>query len=408
MKKILYKLINISNTLIYIMLIIWSLNLRDPHLLSIRDIEIHIISSLIGLITIFIFLLNGKLVKYISLTFSLMIIANIVIEDNQFKKYKYEILTNPTQQHRNINKRLIIGFSDVNEIKTLSLNGIAGIFISQRNIKNKSFNEIKDFLSKLQHERIIAGYQPLIITTDQEGGPVSRLSPLIKQKGSLQQLASDSQYHKKSFNYGFQQGQLLRDIGVNVNFSPVVDLKSSNSIQKLDFHSRINTRAISDSENKVINVALPYIKGLERSGVTATLKHFPGLGSVTSDTHHFSAHLDLQETELMSKDWLPFIQLTKQTNSWIMLSHVILDNIDKKNPVSTSKIVVNDLIRTKLGFTGKLVTDDLTMGATYNRGFCKSVIGAYSADINYLLISYDHEKYYDLINCLDRNINLID
>ena len=288
MKKILYKLINISNTLIYIMLIIWSLNLRDPHLLSIRDIEIHIISSLIGLSTIVIFLLNGKLVKYISLTFSLMIIANIVIEDNQFKKYKYEILTNPTQQHRNINKRLIIGFSDVNEIKTLSLNGIAGIFISQRNIKNKSFNEIKDFLSKLQHERIIAGYQPLIITTDQEGGPVSRLSPLIKQKGSLQQLASDSQYHKKSFNYGFQQGQLLRDIGVNVNFSPVVDLKSSNSIQKLDFHSRINTRAISDSENKVINVALPYIKGLERSGVTATLKHFPGLGSVTSDTHHFS------------------------------------------------------------------------------------------------------------------------
>jgi len=82
-------------------------------------------------------------------------------------------------------------------------------------------------------------------------------------------------------------------------------------------------------------------------------------------------------------------------------AHVILSEIDPLSPVSTSVKVVNEIIRKQLNFNGILITDDLTVGATYNRGFCKSVRQSFSADIDYLLIAYDYEKYYSLMNCFE-------
>ena len=377
--------------------------LRDPHLLFIRELEkILLLSMLIASITL------SKNINIIKLKYSIQIasialITLLVIEEINFKWNKYQVLNNPTYAQKQINHRLIVGFQNSDEIEKLSLNGISGIFITKRNINDKSIDEIKVTLEKLQDKRKEAGLPPLIVATDQEGGAVSRLSPLIEKQPPLSSLVGIKNASQKAYEYGYKQGKQLNDLGINVNFSPVADLKPTQAIGRLDFHSLIHTRAISNSPKEVIDIALPYIKGLEAHGIKATLKHFPGLGKVSSDTHHFSAELNISLSELNKNDWKPFKVISQKSDAWIMLAHVILPEIDPLDPVSTSAKVVNEIIRKKLNYNGILVTDDLTMGATYNRGFCKSVLHSFAADIDYLLIAYDYEKYYSLMNCFKHN-----
>lgn len=379
---------------------IWCLNLRDPHLLSIRTFEPFIIISLLAITIVLSKYGKTDIFKIAVRVSAVILIATVVTREAVFIYKKHQILNSPTSYHLQVNRRLIIGFKNPDEIKKLSLNGIAGIFITKRNIAGKSYEETRSFLTMLQEKRKKAGLPPLIIATDQEGGPVSRLSPLIEKQPPLSTLVEEKDAALKAYQYGAKQGMQLKKLGITVNFSPVVDLKPEQTA-KLDFHSKIKTRAISNSPQKVIDIALPYIKGLESTGITATLKHFPGLGKVNTDTHHFSARLDTPISRLFEKDWLPFKFITTQSNSWIMLAHVTLPTVDEANPVSTSQKVVDEILRKQIGFDGTLITDDLTMGATYNRGFCTSVINAYNADIDYLLIAYDYEKYYSVMNCLE-------
>ena len=182
---------------------------------------------------------------------SFFLLANIFIDDYLLQKTKDIVLNNPSVIHKLINKRLIIGFNDFNEIEKLSLNGISGIFITQRNIKGKSLNDIRRFLASLQAKRKMAGLVPLIVTTDQEGGPVSRLSPLIERQPALNSLVERTDSSRLAFEYGNKQGGLLSNIGINVNFGPVVDLRPLKPAEALDFHTQINSRAISNLPDKI-------------------------------------------------------------------------------------------------------------------------------------------------------------
>lgn len=391
----------IYDSIIYILVLIivfWAANFRDPHLLFARDIEIYLI--ILASITLAVLSNFSKTIalKYFIYLLIFTLISTLIFKECVYLNAKNLIIENTSNKYSTINSRLIVGFRDKETIKKLSRNGIAGIFLTKRNIKHETYESLQLFLKQLQEDRKKYDLPVLIISTDQEGGSVSRLSPLIQRQESL---AKEFGENKSAYEYGKKQGLLLSELGVNVNFSPVVDLKPTIPPGKLDFHSLIATRAISSNPSEVIEVSLKYIKGLEESGVTATLKHFPGLTRVQSDTHHFSATLDVSIDSLESSEWLPFTVLAKQTGAWIMLSHVILEKIDNINPVSISTKVIDELLRKNLNINNILITDDLTMGATYNRGFCDSVKQSFSTSVNYLLVAYDYEKYYDAILCFE-------
>ena len=319
-----------------------------------------------------------------------------------FQRTKTQLTETDSEAVRTINQRFIVGFNDWQDVSVLAQKNIAGIFLTTRNIQNTTVEALKLNIQKLQAQRKSAGLKELIVVTDQEGGPVSRLAPLIGREpglASFMELAPHKRFDAVRESARIQ-GSKLANIGVNVNFSPVVDLVPTHAPNLLDFHSQISSRAISLNPQDVIDIALPYIQGLEEKGITATLKHFPGLGAVKNDTHHFSAKLSLPLSTLETTHWFPFFELTRTTQSWIMLSHVIMTNIDGENPASTSATVIDEIIRKKFRFAGTLVTDDLTMAATYNRGFCKSVIQTYQTSANYLLIAYDYDKYFDAVDCI--------
>ena len=107
----------------------------------------------------------------------------------------------------------------------------------------------------------------------------------------MQGLAPDVRAEKAEA-FGRTHGQELAALGVNQNLAPVLDLRPEPKRNRFDFNTLIGQRAISDDPAIVADIARAYVTGLEASGVGATVKHFPGLGRVRTDTHHFSADLD--------------------------------------------------------------------------------------------------------------------
>ena len=132
----------------------------------------------------------------------------------------------------------------------------------------------------------------------------------------------------------------------------------------------------------------------------ATLKHFPGLGRVTADTHFFSAALASSEHELEESDWIPFREGLRATQSLLMVGHATLSAVDAKRPASRSAKVIGGIVRERWGHQGVLVTDDLTMGAVVRQGLCSAGVDAINAGIDLLLVSYDAEQYYEIFYCL--------
>jgi len=302
---------------------------------------------------------------------------------------------------------LVIGYDNPEEIRELAQRGlIGGVFVTRRNADGKSFRQLHDELALLQDLRRQAGLPPLMIATDQEGGPVSRLSPPLPQQPALASVlasgSSSQEIAEAAAHYGAAQGRALAALGINTNFSPVVDLKPSRASGMLDLHTRIAERAISSDPEQVALVARAYSQELLAHGVMPTLKHFPGLGSVAADTHHFSAHLGGSVQDLSARDWRPFQLVLGQTPAMLMVGHVAVDALGSANPASVSPKVLTGLLRQKWRFNGILISDDMTMAPIYNRGLCRSAIESLNGGMDLLLISYDWEKYYLVMDCLRR------
>ena len=384
-----------------------AINLNDPHLLAYRQFETPALLIMAASGIAFYFRRPDNLNRTVGLSVLLATIVLVVLGEYSFHFRKNLVLNEIDETTLQLGEHFIVGYHKVEELKPLVSKGlVAGIFVTQRNVEGKSSQDFRNEIHELQQLRKNARLPPLIVTTDQEGGIVSRLSPPLTRTPPLASILNSqltkAELRAKAEAYGREQGQALTGLGITVNFSPVVDLKNDRAGNRLDFHSLINQRAISGDPAMTTEVALAYIRGLESQGVKGTLKHFPGLGGVTNDTHHFSAKLGTAVSDLEARDWLPFKQIAKDTDALIMLSHVILTAIDSKNPVSFSKAVVQRIIRDSWQHNGVLVTDDLTMGAAYNEGLCRATLKALNAGVDLLLISYDYEKFYEAMHCARR------
>jgi beta-N-acetylhexosaminidase len=134
--------------------------------------------------------------------------------------------------------------------------------------------------------------------------------------------------------------------------------------------------------------------------VHATLKHFPGLGRVSADTHLFRANLPLDESALESSDWIPFRQGLQATQSLLMVGHASLGAVDPDHPASLSHKVVQGIVRDRWQHQGLLVTDDMAMAPVVRHGMCKAGVDAINAGMDLLLVSYDTDQYYTLMHCM--------
>jgi beta-N-acetylhexosaminidase len=243
------------------------------------------------------------------------------------------------------------------EYQFFQQNGCLGFILFARNIKNK--NQVKQLTSQLK--QVLQG-DPLILI-DQEGGRVSRLnSPEWPQFPSAnyfaclyqqnQQLAL--QATKENF---YQIGLNLKELGINVNCAPVLDILTQYT------HQIIGNRSFGENPQQVSDLAQSACNGLLQANVLPVIKHIPGHGRATSDSHLELPLVNASLSELQTTDFLPFMALNKQKLA--MTAHILYSQLDAQNCGTVSSKVIN-IIRKKIGFNNILITDDLSMKALQN------------------------------------------
>lgn len=317
-----------------------------------------------------------------------------------------EILAWPQERLERIGRHLIIGYHSIAQVKALvEKRAIAGIFITDHNVRGRSAAAVRADIDALQEIRKTQGLPPLIVAADQEGGQVSRLSPPLKYQRSLGTLLAKTEHDqdRKRIVEAFarEQAAELARMGITMNFGPVVDLKLDPA-NRDDGETRLRLRAISSDPYTVAKVAGWYCDVLAETGIMCTLKHFPGLGRVRRDTHVASAEISASEGQLELNDWVPFRRVMAKPNAVTMLGHVRVGVVDRAAPASYSKPIIDGLIRGSWSHEGLLVTDDFSMGAVTRGkpGLGAASVIALNAGVDLLLVSYSERDLDAIMSAL--------
>jgi beta-N-acetylhexosaminidase len=379
-------------------------NLRNPYLLSVRAHGPVAVTALAALALLVLWLrpLHRRRLAH-GVLLALWVAAPLWAGADRlaFEAARQRVLARNDEAARTLGRHFVVGYSQADAVMALAARGlIGGVFVSRVNAAGRSADALRAEIAALQQARAAAGLPALIVAADQEGGIVSRLSPPLTALPPLATLATlpPAQRAAAVAAYGARQGRELAALGVTLNLAPVVDLQPDRPTGALDLHSLIGQRAIGRDPVLVAEIALGYSRALNAAGVRPTLKHFPGLGRIAADTHHFAAGLAATSGELEHTDWLPFRRVLAETDAVLMLGHVTVTAIDPDRPASRSRRVV-ELLRKGWGYDGPLITDDMTMAPVYRSGLCDAAIEALNAGIDLLLLSYDAEQYYPTMAC---------
>jgi beta-N-acetylhexosaminidase len=333
-------------------------------------------------------------------------LALTTVYEVQFRWTRHQVLAADPKIVEQLGRHFIVGYRDLAALQELvERRAIAGIFITAHNVRGLDAQTIRRDIAFLQTIRARQGLSPLLVATDQEGGGVSRLSPPLERQTTLGEIVRS--HHDASERliavrqYAAKQGKALANLGINLNFAPVVDL-NHNVVDPNDRYTRIAERAISADPKVVTVVAGEYCDALKAAGVQCTLKHFPGLGRVAADTHTQSADLVTDVQTLTETDWVPFRALMQAHGAFTMLGHVRLTAVDRQTPASFSAPVVGGLIRGQWKHDGVLVTDDFSMEAAYASagGLPTAGLAALNSGVDLILISYDPDQFYPVMHAL--------
>jgi beta-N-acetylhexosaminidase len=330
--------------------------------------------------------------------------VSMLCAETSFEARKWRVLNTEVARAKLLGRHFVVGYSSFDEVARLADRGlIAGVYITKHNVAGAggSADALRSEIAALQEHRRAAGLWPLTVAADQEGGIVSHLSPPLTALPALSTLAGlpSEVRARKAEAFGRTHGRELAALGVNQNFAPVLDLRPDAGRNPFDFNTLIGQRAIASDPVVVSEIALAYVHGLEASGVAATVKHFPGLGRLRTDTHHFRADLETPLAVLEASDWRPFRDVLAGSKAQLMIGHVNLTAIDPDRPASHSRRVVDGLIRKQWNYQGVIITDDLVMGAIYGHDVCTAVVEALNAGVDLLLVAYDGAQFYRVFAC---------
>ena len=223
---------------------------------------------------------------------------------------------------------------------------------------------------------------PLLIAMDAEWGPAMRLDDVFAYPWNMTLGAiQDNKIIKAISKRIAEQNKLL---GIHYNFSPVVDVNSNPE------NPIIGNRSFGEDPENVYQKAKSYIMGHQKVGVMTAIKHFPGHGDTSQDSHKTLPEIKSNLNRLNEVELYPYKKLIedKIVNS-VMAAHILYPSLDKKNPSSISKKIINNLLKDKLGFAGIVVTDALDMQGVLQNPKINVDLTAFLAGNDILLMSTD-------------------
>lgn len=265
----------------------------------------------------------------------------------------------------------------------LSQYPMGNIILFDRNMESK--DQVKALTKDINdHITKTTGVKPFI-AVDQEGGQVLRMRndfPAVPSEAEIGKTGDPGEAKK----WAVTTGQALKELGINVNFAPVIDLGSSAE------------RSYSDDPDTVIAFGKEAVAGYKEAGIWSSLKHFPGIGKVKTDPHIDGDSVTASRDMLDQQDLRPFAELIPQIDddkTFIMVSNVTFPALDPNLPACVSKPIMTDLLRNQYHYQGLILSDDMEMGAMAKHYAFKDMgVMAIKAGADMVLVCHDygHER----------------
>lgn len=283
-------------------------------------------------------------------------------------------------------QRIMAGFSGTGlnpELKNLiDTICVGGIILFSRNIESRA--QLAGLCRDARGYAKYCGQPEPLIAVDQEGGSVARLrSPDFFEPPAAAEITGPAQ----AAEYAEITASELVSLGISMNMAPVMDVAEPAGKSVMD------GRCFGSDPGFVAESGAAVIHGMQKKGVMAVAKHFPGIGRTVTDSHLDLPDLDTSFQELESRDLLPFERAIRSGSAGIMLSHVRYTALDSIWPASLSRRIARDLLRGQMGYDGLVITDDLEMGAIANHySMQEAASRILEAEIDMALICHSLEK----------------
>ncbi|PYH77251.1 glycoside hydrolase [Aspergillus uvarum CBS 121591] len=290
---------------------------------------------------------------------------------------------------KRVGQLFVVGFHGLGpstEIKTLIHEyGVGGIVLFKRNITDVA--QLRALTDALQREAQLAGYtHPLFISIDQENGWVTRISPPMASQlpGPMALGATNST--DLAYKVGRATGQLLKHVGINMNYGPVCDINSE------PLNPVIGVRSPGDDPEFVGRFASAIARGQRQHSVISCVKHFPGHGDTATDSHYGLPVISKTREQLEQCELVPFRRATAEGIEAVMTAHISLPGLgDGKLPATLSPDVLS-ILRDEMEYDGMILTDCLEMDgirATY--GTEEGSVLALAAGSDSLMICHTYD-----------------
>jgi beta-glucosidase-like glycosyl hydrolase len=255
---------------------------------------------------------------------------------------------------------------------------------------NKLINELQEIVDI-----------PLFVCADLEKGAGQHFKGATDIPSNMAIGATNN--YDLAYKAGKVTAQEAKEIGLNVIFSPSIDVNNNHD------NPIINIRSFGEIPQNVADFGQAFISGVMAENVIATPKHFPGHGDTSTDSHVSTPIIKKPKSELNKTELFPFKQIIEQTDA-IMTAHIIVPSLDKKYPATISKDIITGLLRNSYNFQGLIFTDALMMGGITEEKSYESM--AYIAGCDILLMPPDPIKtlndILDLVNNGEISLDKVD
>lgn len=299
-------------------------------------------------------------------------------------------LQNMTLQEK-IGQILLVGFRGLNVTDSLTIRrdievykvGSVILFEYDAMLKSRPRNiQSSDQLKRLTQDlQKLSPKLPLFISVDEEGGLVNRLKPIYGfiKKPSAQELGDQANLHLTKHHAGLLVSE-LKAHGINLNFAPIVDVNVNPENPVI---GKVR-RSFSADPKQVALHAEAVVDAHNEGKVLSVLKHFPGHGSSTTDSHF--GLVDVTQTWLQSELYPYQYLIGKNKVNFIMTAHVFQRSMDANYPATLSQKILTDVLRRQLNYKGVVISDDMDMAAIKDHfGFAEAIELALKAGVDILL-----------------------
>ena len=234
---------------------------------------------------------------------------------------------------------------------------------------------------------------PIFLGVDEEGGTVTRIASNqefgVTDVGNMSAVGASGDA-QNAYNAGSTIGTYLNNLGFNMDFAPVADVLSNPD------NAVVKDRSFGSDSQLVADMVCAEMNGLNEHQIAPVIKHFPGHGATSGDSHDGVVTIEKSLDELMANELIPFQQAINSGASFVMVGHISVPAITGDNtPASLSNAMVTGVLRDQMGFHGVVITDAMNMGAiTAGYSSADAAVAAINAGVDIILMPDDFKSAY--------------